>query len=77
MIGQQSKKIMTSAVCKKCGSSFEYVKHHNARLYCTDTCKKRMKVVQEQDRLARLGLRSPPRKRYLIPYAGKPGVRFD
>lgn len=73
----RSKKAMTFGSCKTCGGSFEYLKHRNARMYCSDACKKRMKVTQEQDRLARLGLRGPPPKRRLIPYAGKPGSRLD
>lgn len=67
----QSKKVLTVGLCQKCGNAFEYIRHQNPRRYCSETCRKRMKVIFEQNRMCRLGLRRHPPKRNLIPYAGK------
>lgn len=70
------KKVLTIGTCRTCGNSFEYMRGNIDKGYCTDTCKRRMKIWYEQQRRDRLGignkpLRAPTPKRKLIPYAGK------
>lgn len=66
-------KVLTIGKCQTCGSVFEYMRGASrGRAYCSEACRKRMKVIYEKARQCKLGIRKPTKTtRGLIPYAGK------
>lgn len=64
-------KVPTIGKCQTCGNVFEYMRGARERVYCSETYRKRMKVIYEKARQYRLGIRRHPPTRNLIPYAGK------